>query len=674
MSSLTVAQLTRHLVRAADILRGKGDAQSYLDILSGILLLKRVSDQPDILHVPDSAHWFHIAQSKGKRPALVMSEALRELAHHNPNVLDGMLETLDISRRLGPSQINALIEHFDQIPLANGDLEFDDVVGRAYDCFLGWVAENAGKRGGEFYTPRSVVALMVRLVQPEAGHSVYDPFVGSAGMLIHAKEYVDEHAGIWSDLALYGQDISMPAWTIARLNLFFHGITSSSIFLGDTLSTPLHLATERELKTFDRVLTNPPFSVNYVEHEVTYPERMRYGWIPGQGKKADLMNVQHVLASLRPDGIGAVVAPHGVLFRGGVEAEIRRRIIGDGRLGAVIGIGPNVFYGTAIPACILLLRGTDGPPRERNGEVLFIDAEREVVTGRTQNYLGPQHVEKIVDVYQNWSHIPGFSRAVSVDEVAENGFNLNIRRYVETSPKVAPPLNVRAALFGGVPRTEVEAEAPKFHTFGIDPMELFRAKDGDYLDFPAEGYKAAVGRIEKLAEPGVRNFIQRYRSWWTETGPRIAELSGTQRLLRSRSSLMESFSEELAPLRILDHYQLVGIFAAWWSHYHDDLRLLDRLGFSAVTDRTIAASSDHSVVGSADLASSRVLDSLGEDLKVRVEKLVRAERQTLVDTYRRWCDRYEVSLMDLEEQREALAARLSVRLRGLGYGRSDRDV
>ena len=253
--------------------------------------------------------------------------------------------------------------------------------------------------------------------------------------------------------------------SIARLNLLLNGVTDGSILCGDTLERPMHTLADGHLRLFDRVLTNPPFSMSYDKKELKYPERMKYGWT---SKQADLMNVQHVLAVLRPEGVGAIVTPHGVLFRGGAEAEIRQGILEDGRIEAVIGIGANVFYGTAIPACILVLRGENGLPEDRRGSVLFINAEREVASGRTQNRLEPAHVEKIVRTFRGWSEIPGFSRVVSLHEIAQNEFNLNIRRYVDASPPVEAPLDVRGALFGGVPRREVQAEVPRFRAFGID--------------------------------------------------------------------------------------------------------------------------------------------------------------------------------------------------------------
>lgn len=667
MSPLTVAQLATSLFGAADILRGRVDASQYRDVIFGMLVLKRASDQPGVLRVPERSLWSHIVGYEGKALGHVLNEALWELERSNPEVLKGVFEALDFDRRLGRAELKALVDHFDRILLSDADLEFGDEVGRACDLILSGFADSAGKRGGEFFTPRSVVRLMVRLVRPQEGQSVYDPFAGSGGMLIEARQYVDEHDGDGTDLALFGQEANVATWSMAQLNLLLHGITDSSVLHGDTLTDPLHSAEGGRLRCFDRVLTNPPFSMKYYEKEVRHPERMKYGGASGQLKNADLMNVQHVLATLRPDGIGAVVTPHGVLFRGGVEGEIRRAIVEDARLEAVIGIGPNVFHGTAIPACILVLRGANGEQADQRGQVLFINAEREVVTGRSQNRLEPQNIEKIVSVFREWVDIPGFSRVVSLEEIADNDFNLNIPRYVDASPPVEPPLDVRAALFGGVPRSEFEAEAVRFHSYGIGLSDLFTPKSADYLDFQGGGCEANAARLPSLAAAREREFIGSCRSWWEEAASRIAERAESERLLMLRPRLMASFREELLPIGILDRYQLSGAFAAWWSDRHDDLRALGRRGFSGVIDRWATVDGGQPSYLPRSNARERVLEVLGADLCCRLEKLVVTERQGLINVYRSWGDRYETSLMDLERQNETAAARLEARLEDLGY-------
>jgi len=658
MHRLSIEDLTREIFKAVDIVRGKMDVSAYSDIISGMLVLKRSSDQPGQLDVPDRANWSYITEHADTAPEQVLNEALKALLWSNHKVLGDTLEDLDFTRRLSRHELRALIHHFDQISLKDDDLMFKDMVGRAYDRILGKFADAAGKKGGEFYTPRSVIQLMVRLVRPQEGQSVYDPFAGSGGMLIHAKEYVAEHSGKQAKLALFGQELNGSMWSIARLNLLFHGIADASVLCGDTLVDPLHMTVDGQRNLFDCALTNPPFSMNYPEREVRFPERMEYGWTPARSKKADLMCVQHVLAMLTPDGVGAVVTPHGVLFRGGTEATIRRGIVEDGRLEAVIGIGANVFHGTGIPACILVLRGVNGPPQSQRGSVLFISAEHELATGRLQNYLEPRHVEKIVATFRNRRDLAGFSRVVSLDEIASNDFNLNIRRYVEASSPYESRLDSRALLFGGVPRTDAQAQEGRFRAFGIDVMKLFRPRDSDYLDFLPEGYVTTAEQIPGLAAASEQDFINHSRRWWQKTVPRIADLTGTKTLLMSRSRFMTSFCEELLPLEILNEHQLIGIFADWWSDRHEDLRGLDYGIFHGVTDNREMPHIDQ---------LEHMLIVLGDDLRSRVERLIAVKRQALVDAYRSWGDQYATSLLDLERQRETAAVRLKSRLKELGY-------
>lgn len=340
-------------------------------------------------------------------------------------------------------------------------------------------------------------------------------------------------------------------------------------------------------------------------------------------------------------------------------------MVEDDRLDAVIGLGPSILPNTSVPICILILRGTDRNANAGLGSVLFIDAEREISHGRTGRRFDPETTEKIVEVFQNRRDIPGFSRSVSTVEIAGNDFNLSTRRYVEVGLPDAPPLDAQAVISGGIPRSEVELEFERFHIFGIDPVDLFQARDSNYLNFRSEGYEATVARIEELASARAQEFSQICQSWWNETSLQIAELVDLHWLLKSRSLLISSFRTRLLPMALLDEYQLNGAFAAWWSNWYDDLRSLNQSGFQTVIDRWSA--SERTARTSAQYAQERVLDRLGVDLYARIETLVASERQKLVDIYRSWADRYATSLLLLEGEAEAISNRLKSRLMELGY-------
>ncbi|MFC5151770.1 N-6 DNA methylase [Streptomyces amakusaensis] len=669
MRRLTANRLVRRLLDMTDGLRGGVASDAYPDVLSAFLVLKRFQDEPSLRNQDDSAFFSSelFYGLYGLQDPRELRDALSRLGHRVP--LEGVPDHLDLTADLTRSDLQRLSYQFSDLDLADEHLEFRDTVGRAYDLLLGRFAESGGKKGGEFYTPRSVVRTMVRLVDPQEGQSVHDPFAGSGGMLIAARDHVEAHGGDGSRLGLYGQERNGGAWATARLNLLLHGLDNSHIVQGDTLADPL-LTADGRLRRFDRVLANPPFSMNYDEHTMRFPERMKYGQVPSRAKKADLMQVQHVLAVLEPEGVGAVVVPHGVLFRTGAEYQIRRGMIEDDRIAAVIGIGPNVFYGTSVPACILVLRGTAGAAPEQRGRILFVNAEHETATGRTRKYLDPQSAEKIVETYLRQEDVPGFSRVVHRDEIAAMDFSLNIPLYVDGAAPSEGQLDVRAALFGGVPRREIALAERKFRSFGVDPDTLFTPRDSRYVDFLDEGYKATAHRILELSQAGEERGVRLCRAWWGEIGwARVDDAVGSGDSPALREPLLRSFRDALLPLGVLDRHQLAGVFASWWSERREDLESLDRWGYPHVLIRWSDPVNDPPQrVRTDGTPRECVLDALMDDLCARLRRVLSTERLALRDSYLSWGDRYAVSLADLEEQGRETAQRLRDRLGRLGYG------
>lgn len=362
-----------------------------------------------------------------------LQHAMREIEKANQRTLYGIFGDAPWTNkdRLSDELLSDLIDHFSLLPLSNSDVD-SDVLGQAYEYLIKKFADATNKKAGEFYTPRSIVQLMIRILDPQEGETIYDPACGTGGMLLEAVHHVRKAGGnpktLWGKL--YGQEKNLTTSGIARINLFLHGIEDFQIVRGDTLRQPAFFEVDR-LATFDCVIANPPFSLEKWGEDLWLndPYGRNIAGVPPRTSR-DFAWVQHMLCSMAPKiGRMAVVLPHGALFRMGAEGEIRHKIIAMDQLEAVIGLGPNLFYGTGLAACILVFQVHKDT--ERKERVLILDASKLFKKGRNQNTLTPEHINQIFGWYKEYKDVPGIAKVVSLSDIAQNDWNLNIPRYVE---------------------------------------------------------------------------------------------------------------------------------------------------------------------------------------------------------------------------------------------------
>lgn len=497
----TQEEVNSTLWRACDTFRGKIDSSIYKDYVLVMLFIKYVSDiykehKEDLMGKYDNDEEMVQRQMRYERFTLdeistfdyiydkrnqsdigeIINKALAHVEEENKTKLRGVFKNIDFNSEavLGNTkERNAMLKHlledFRDLDLRPSRLIGEDVIGNAYEYMISNFASDAGKKGGEFFTPSEVSELLARLVKPEENDRIYDPTCGSGSLLIKAFNKVSN-----GKAQIYGQERNGQTHSLCRMNMFLHNIDDAKIAWGDTLSNPLHLEEDKLMK-FQVVVANPPFSLDkwamgfagegndkdFKMEEGLDPYK-RFSWGVPPSSKGDYAFVLHMLHSLAEGGRMAVILPHGVLFRGASEGKIRQKIIDMNLLDAVIGLPSNLFFGTGIPACILVFKQN----RNKN-EVFFIDASGDdyYEKGKNQNKLREEDIQRIVDTYEKYETIEKFAYVASVDEIKENDYNLNIPRYVDTfeeeemvdMEEVAKNIaNIKAEL------VEVEAQMKKY--------------------------------------------------------------------------------------------------------------------------------------------------------------------------------------------------------------------
>jgi type I restriction enzyme M protein len=460
-TKISQKEINNKVWKACDTFRGTIDAGQYKDYILTMLFIKYISDvskekkeeyvkkykgdaarieralKHERFTVPEKSSFDYIfEQRNATNLGDVINIALEALEEANRSKLEKVFRNIDYNSEANLGQttdrnrrLQHLLTDFSDLDLRPSNLEGNDVIGDAYEYLISNFAAGAGKKAGEFYTASEVSMLLAKLVEPKAGDRICDPTCGSGSLLLKVAKEVGS-----TNISLNGQEVNGSTWALARMNMFLHEMDNANIEWGDTLNSP-KLVENDELMKFDVVVANPPFSLDkWGADEAASDRYSRFHRGVPPKSKGDYAFITHMIETLNEHGRAGVILPHGVLFRGSSEGKIRKQLIEENLLKAVVGLPANLFFGTGIPASILIFDKNKGD----NTDVLFIDASNEFENGKNQNRLRNEDIEKIYNTFSNWKTIDKYSHIATLEEIKENDFNLNIPRYVDTFEEEAP--------------------------------------------------------------------------------------------------------------------------------------------------------------------------------------------------------------------------------------------
>lgn len=579
------------LWKSCDELRGGMDASQYKDYVLVMLFMRYVSDKyannpTPLIEVPEGGGFSDMVALKGTKDiGDGINKIIAKLAEAND--LKGVIDVADFNNedKLGSGKemvdrLTNLVSIFEdpRLDFSSNRAGGDDLLGDAYEYLMRNFATQSGKSKGQFYTPAEVSRVIAKVIRADQAHSqsqtIYDPTCGSGSLLLKGAD--ESPYG----LTIYGQEMDNATAAMARMNMILHENPTAEIWRGNTLADPHFKDNDGNLKLFDYVVANPPFSTkswsNGFDPEHDLYNRFEYG-IPPK-RNGDYAFVLHILSSLKSTGKGAIVMPHGVLFRGNAEEEIRRNLITKGYIKGVISLPPNLFYGTGIPACILLLDKEQAGTRKG---IFMIDASQGYMKDGAKNRLRHQDIRKIVDVFNGQDEIPGYSRLVPYDKIRENEYNLNIPRYIDTSePEVIQ--DIEAHLKGGIPNRDIDALENFWSVLPSLKKDLFEPSD-------REGYSELNVEPEDIRpiienNPDYQDFISKVNSriaqWWSDSQSMIEVLENGLSPKQFIGNLSEQLLESFRGFQLINKYDVYQRLMYYWTQtMQDDVYMIVQDGW-----------------------------------------------------------------------------------------------